>query len=245
MEIDWIFFDCFNTLIDDFDETGDESGMKPIAHIPAKHGLYERADDFHRAYLQWRVDYWSQGNNDEVHLEQRFRSMLQKASDDSGVSIDLSSIIQEMMHTFHTVFPSTVRRSPKVESVLEAFSGKIKMGVVSNFFLPDYPEKLLKEHGLDHYFDFIIDSAQVKIKKPGRAIYETALACAGLDHTKVHRVLFVGDNLRNDVLIPQEMGMRAVHYDRSDVLNRKQHEIAQHAITDWSQFENILESVTI
>jgi FMN phosphatase YigB (HAD superfamily) len=24
---DWIFFDCFNTLIDDFDATGDESGL--------------------------------------------------------------------------------------------------------------------------------------------------------------------------------------------------------------------------
>jgi putative hydrolase of the HAD superfamily len=245
MEIEWIFFDCFNTLIDDFDPTGDESGVKPIAHIPVKHGLYQQVDEFHQAYLKWRVDYWAKGNNDEVHLEHRFQSVLQEAKEKSGATTDLAPLIQEMIEAFHLVYPGSIRKSPKVESVLEAFSGKIKMGVVSNFFLPDYPEKLLREQGLDHYFNFIIDSAQIKTKKPGYEIYDMALARAGLDRSQSNRVLFVGDNIKNDVLIPMEIGMHAVHYDRSDVLKRKHHEIVKYTITDWTQFQNVFESITL
>ena len=32
----WIFFDCFNTLLDDFDDAGDESGIGSIARHPVE-----------------------------------------------------------------------------------------------------------------------------------------------------------------------------------------------------------------
>jgi hypothetical protein len=32
-DFDWIFFDCFNTLIDDFDESGDESGLGSLPRL--------------------------------------------------------------------------------------------------------------------------------------------------------------------------------------------------------------------
>ncbi|NND32531.1 MAG: HAD family hydrolase, partial [Saprospiraceae bacterium] len=211
MEFDWIFFDCFNTLIDDFDHTGDESGMRPISHIPANHGLYESHDHFHLEYLQWRVDYWAKGNNDEVLLPDRFRSVLQSAKDRSGSTVKVASIIDEMMEAFYSLYPKTVRRSPEIESILSNFHGKVGMGVVSNFFLPSFPERLLREHQLDQYFDFIIDSAQIKVKKPGRKIYQHALDLAKVGQENRGRVLFVGDNFRNDVKAPRELGMQALH----------------------------------
>ena len=36
----WIFFDCFNTLLDDFDETGDESGLGSILDLSVREGRY-------------------------------------------------------------------------------------------------------------------------------------------------------------------------------------------------------------
>ena len=32
----WIFFDCFNTLLDDFDEAGNESGLGSILDLPVR-----------------------------------------------------------------------------------------------------------------------------------------------------------------------------------------------------------------
>ncbi len=42
-EFDWIVFDCFNTLIDDFDQAGDESGLGPMEHYP-NFPLYHRLE---------------------------------------------------------------------------------------------------------------------------------------------------------------------------------------------------------
>jgi len=42
----WISFDCFNAVIDDFIQGGDESGISPIIHIPAEAGLYESHPHF-------------------------------------------------------------------------------------------------------------------------------------------------------------------------------------------------------
>ena len=47
----WIFFDCFNTLLDDFDETGDESGLSPIVHLPVRDGYFATL----RATSQMRI----------------------------------------------------------------------------------------------------------------------------------------------------------------------------------------------
>ena len=42
-----------------------------------------------------------------------------------------------------------------VEKMFEAWSGTVRMGVVSNFFLPNYPERLLKRHGLLGHLDLL------------------------------------------------------------------------------------------
>ena len=52
--IEWIFFDCFNTLIDDFDQDGDESGLGPMQHLPVEAGLYDTVYDLRKDYLDWR-----------------------------------------------------------------------------------------------------------------------------------------------------------------------------------------------
>lgn len=43
----WIFFDCFNTLLDERDGLSDESCMKPIAYIPVAAGLFASTVQFH------------------------------------------------------------------------------------------------------------------------------------------------------------------------------------------------------
>ena len=89
------------------------------------------------------------------------------------------------------------------------------MGVVSNFYLPGWPERLLGVHGLLQHFEFVIDSAAIGFRKPGHEIYLEALRHAGLGADRAGDVVFIGDNLRNDVLAPRSMGMDAIYFDRS------------------------------
>lgn len=73
---DWIFFDCFNTLIDDFDDAGDESGVGFLAHLPVHAGFYSTSADFKQDYDKWRENQWSDGTWLEVTLPDRFRAVL-------------------------------------------------------------------------------------------------------------------------------------------------------------------------
>ncbi|MCB0684953.1 MAG: HAD family hydrolase [Saprospiraceae bacterium] len=215
MAIKYIFFDCFNTLIDDFDEAGDESGMRPLAHIPVSHGVYDHPDHFHDDYLAWRRQYWKGGNQDEVLLADRLTAIFRNHLERSSREVDVVPVVEEMMKLFHQVFPTTIRRSALVPKTLAMLHKQVPMAVVSNFFLADYPAYLLNQHNLDHYFDFVIDSAQLMIKKPGRSIYLSALEKAKIAPDQLSEVLFIGDNLKNDVLIPLELGMQAWYFDRS------------------------------
>jgi putative hydrolase of the HAD superfamily len=189
--------------------------MRPLSYIPVKHGIYDQEQQFHNDYLDWRKEYWSNGNNDEVLLADRLSQIFLKQLQLTGRDVDLVPVIEEMLTLFYEIFPTTIRRSNYVNIVLDALKGRIPMSVVSNFFLPDYPRYLLEENGYQHYFDFIIDSAQLMIKKPGREIYEYALQKAGVGREDISQVLFIGDNLKNDVLLPLEIGMQAWYYDRS------------------------------
>ncbi len=241
----WILFDCFNTLIDDFDMHGDESGMKPIAHIPVAYGFYKTAGDFHRSYLDWRTAYWRDGRHDEVLLIDRLEMVLRSTSLAPHNNDLIGAVASEMTEAFFQSFPSTVRLAPGVKGVLDALHGKFKMGVVSNFFLPGYPELMLQRNGLDNYFDFILDSAQMGCKKPGNMIYQMAIGRAGVKLENANEVLFVGDSFTNDVLAPKRLGMKTIHFDRSLERGGSATPSQYSTMTEWSQFLTLVEGLKL
>ena len=67
----WIFFDCFNTLLDDFNETGDESGLSSIVDLPVREGYFAAPRDFVNAYSRWRRHRLSGNDSREVELKDR------------------------------------------------------------------------------------------------------------------------------------------------------------------------------
>ncbi len=208
----WIFFDCFNTLIDDFDTDGDETGMKPLGKVAVDHGWCESPDEFHTAYLQWRANTWTGTSWHEVDLHSRLQEVLSTRITHTHVSLD--ELVEKLLEEFNHSFPPTVRLAPGVTQMLDRWHGKINMGVVSNFFIPGMPKIMLEKLGLEQYFSFVLDSAQVGSKKPGREIYFKALRKAGLDQPS-RSILFIGDNLVNDYEKPRSLGFSSVFFDRS------------------------------
>ena len=214
MEITWIFFDCFNTLIDDFDPDGDETGIKPLGKLAVDAGWCDHPDDFHASYKMWRTNYWDGSHWREAHLRERLQMVLDSRPEklDSATS---ASLIEAMLERFLDTFPETVRPAPGVRSMLDRLQGSVQMGVVSNFFLPDMPEDLLKAHSLRDYFNFVLDSAQLGVKKPEPEIYRAALQRAGIRNNDTSQVLFIGDSLDNDYHAPRQSGLQSMFFDRS------------------------------
>lgn len=223
----WIFFDCFNTLLDEEDGLGDESGMRPIAHLPAEVGLFANAAEFQRAYLDWRAAAWSRaGEWPEIPLAERLRMVLASGR---ARDCDIEGVVNDMVSRFRSTYPETLTPARGVVPMLEAWRRRARLAVVSNFFLPGLPEQLLEGFGLRGYFDFVMDSATLGFKKPDPRIYETALLRAGC---RPGDAVFVGDNLENDVVAPMALGVRGVY------LNRRSTAVpgGAEAIGGWDEF---------
>ena len=211
---DWIFFDCFNTLIDDFDDAGDESGVGFLAHLPVHAGFYSTSADFKQDYDKWRENQWSDGTWLEVILPDRFRAVLVRNTTDRRGEIE--GLVYAMIKRFEQEFPKTLRLTPGVVQMLDFWIDKCRLAVVSNFFLPDGPSRYIQRFGLEKYFEFILDSSAFGWKKPSKLIYQHALGLANVPTDQANRVLFIGDSLRNDYIAPKQLGMQAVYFDRSD-----------------------------
>ena len=229
----WIFFDCFNTLLDDFDETGDESGLSSILDLPVREGYFATTHDFVNAYSRWRHNRLT-GESREVLLADRLTEVL-SASGTTG-RVPINRVVQEMVEKFERSYPKQVRRTPGVAGMLASWRGRVRMGVVSNFYLTGWPERLLAAHGLSRYFEFVIDSAAIGFRKPGSEIYREALRQAGVGADRAGDVLFIGDNLRNDVLAPRSMGMKAIYFDRSLDRPTANPQTWPDSITRWDEF---------
>ena len=94
---------------------------------------------------------------------------------------------------------------PETINVLEKLSQNYRLGIVAN--QSRTARELLKEWGLDSYFQVIILSEEVGIGKPDIRIFKLALEEAGIPADKA---VYVGDRYENDILPAKSLGMRTV-----------------------------------
>jgi HAD superfamily hydrolase (TIGR01509 family) len=226
----WVLFDCFNTLIDDFEADGSIDGLDTIAHLPVAAGLYPSISSFRSAYSAARALNWWQSNS-EVHFPVRLREVFIR---DARVSCAAAEqMTDEMLDEFARSYPGSLRLTLGVEAMLQAWSRHCRLAVVSNFFMPDWPQKMLEQVGLGDYFEFVIDSAAVGAKKPEPEIYQAALQRVAVDPAQV---LFVGDDYHRDVLAPRTHGMQARHVCRHGVRPGIEPSPEASAIKHWDEF---------
>ena len=231
----WIFFDCFNTLIDDFDEDGDESGLGPMQHLPVEAGLYKNVLEVRKDYLDWR-DVTLKAQRKEIPLPDRLNDLLKRRSPDYPAE-KREALVKEMVRCFSERYEDTLRLPSGVKEMLDYWKGKVSMGVVSNFHVANLPEKLLDKYGLRPYFNFVLDSAQCGYRKRNTEIYEFAAQTAQISPDNYHQILFIGDHLLNDAVSPKEIGMQSIYFDRSlERPNSKTAPAGIHTIQNWNQF---------
>lgn len=94
---------------------------------------------------------------------------------------------------------------PEAADVLEALSGKYKLGIIANQSAGT--EERLAQYGIRDYFDVVAASAEAGAAKPDKRIFELALSQAGCS---ADEACMVGDRLDNDIAPAAEMGMYTV-----------------------------------
>lgn len=232
-DFDWIFFDCFNTLIDDFDPHGDESGLCSLPSLSVELGYFASPSEFVAAYGRAR-EFRTDGK--EIHLPERLTHTL-AAAPRRRSSDEIAEAVAHLRTRWEDDYHRLIRPTPGADVMLAYWSARKPAGVVSNFFLPRNPERYLEHFGLRAHFRFVVDSADFGYRKPDPRIFHYALAQAGLSATDAHRVLYIGDRNDLDVHPARKLGMRVLHFNRSrSRTGVEPTPDGVSAIHDWAEF---------
>jgi putative hydrolase of the HAD superfamily len=104
-----------------------------------------------------------------------------------------------------------VRVDEHAKSVLETLHWRYKLGIVSNFAIPECVDKLLQRHGLDRLFNVVVVSGDVNKRKPSPEIFEKALEKLGVS---AEDTVFVGDTVDAEIEGAKKAGMKAIYVER-------------------------------
>jgi putative hydrolase of the HAD superfamily len=200
MHIKHIFFDLDHTLWD-----FEANSKKTFSYIFKKNGLEIEFNDFIEVYQPINHRYWKLFREDKVSKAQLRYGRLREAfqaidfkSDDELIHL-LSEEYITYLANHNALFENAI-------PVLEYLQPKYKMHIITNGF-EEVQHRKLKNANLLPFFDKIITSEKVGVKKPNPRIFEYALDITGA--VKGESVM-IGDNFEADILGAKNMGMQVI-----------------------------------
>lgn len=211
MQVEAVLFDLFDTLLL---LEGQEAYYKPslrkLHESLVKNGIKVAFEDFSRVYFEVRDRLYSESRQslEEPHFNVRVAQTLQKF----GLDLDVSNpIVRGATMAFADEFMRYVSLDDNAISVLQRLHGKYKLGLISNFGIPECGRQLLDNFGLSKFFDLILISGEVNQRKPSPEIFKRALNALDVDPSKT---VFVGDMLDLDIIGPKKVGMKTILIER-------------------------------
>jgi putative hydrolase of the HAD superfamily len=184
--------------------------LKKTHKILVDNGVDVKFAVFRDAYIKARDELYvvADARLEEPHFNLRIANALKNL----GYHFDVNSdVVTKATNAFCEGFMDYVRIDDNAKHTLETLHGKYKLGIVSNFALPECVDKLLKKHGLYKLFDVITVSASVNKRKPSPEIFHKALAklCVTAENA-----VFVGDTVDADVEGAKSVGMKSIYIER-------------------------------
>jgi putative hydrolase of the HAD superfamily len=211
MPIQAVLFDMFDTLmLIEKNHAFYSPSLKSAHKVLMENGVNVKYAAFRDAYIKARDALYVEA--DERLEEPHFNLRIANALKSLGYCFDVNSeVVAAATNAFCEGFMEYVRVDENAKSVLEKLRGKYKLGIVSNFAIPECVDKLLEKHGLDKLFDAVVVSATINKRKPSPEIFQNALEKLGVT---AENAVFVGDTADADVLGPKAVGMKTIFIER-------------------------------
>ena len=211
MKIKAVLFDMFDTLMMiEHNHQFYVPSLKKMYIVLKNDFLKEDFETFINSYNKARLEIYKKAdlNDEEPHFNER----ISKALHFLGYNLSKdNTIIKDATFAFCKEFMKYVRIDKYTKEVLSKLYKKYKLGVVSNFAIPECVIELLRENDIKKYFSVIIVSGDVNKRKPNPEIFNLALNSLKLSESEV---LFVGDTLDADIRGAQGAGMKTVFIER-------------------------------
>jgi HAD superfamily hydrolase (TIGR01549 family) len=211
MPIKAVLFDMFDTLmlIEKDHEFYPLSLQRMYRYLTTK-GITVPFEQFQATYITERDRLYAQADPtlEEPHFNIRVAETL-KALGYNYTAQD--PLVAAATGEFCLEFCKYVRIDDDASATLKLLSGKYKLGVISNFAIPECVLSLLRKAGIDEFFDVIVVSGAVNKRKPSPEIFQNTLSMMRISAAET---VFVGDTMDTDIEGSKAVGMRAIYIER-------------------------------
>ena len=211
MPVKAVLFDMFDTLMmikrnHDFYSPS----LMHMYNFLNSRGIDVSFSIFEQAYIKARDELYEKAEADlgEPHFNFRVSDTLKALGYDHDVS---SPLVNAATSVFCDEFKNFVTPDPEAKTMLQNLKGKYKLGIVSNFAIPECIQNLLKLHGFNEFFDAVVVSAAVNKRKPSPEIFNAALHALGVSASEA---AVVGDTINADVEGARAVGAKSIYIQR-------------------------------
>jgi HAD superfamily hydrolase (TIGR01549 family) len=208
-----ILIDLGDTLVH-LDRPWDEvfhANFESMYNYLTKLGLRLDHDRFAQTFVRIFEDAASKA--DLYKIEIPMQEIIEKVLRKSRLEVLGVNLVQNAMEEFYgpeveawQVYPDTV------ETLAALRNDGFRMGLISNAKSDWAVHAILQRRGIDRFFDVVVTSAQLRVRKPRPDIFNRALA--GLD-AKASETVFIGDSLEADILGARSLGIKSIHVRRT------------------------------
>jgi putative hydrolase of the HAD superfamily len=200
MNIKHIFFDLDHTLWD-----FETNSNKTFSYIFERNKLQLNFDAFIEVYQPINFRYWKLFREDKVNKADLRYGRLREAFDAIGYKVN-DEMIHLLSEEYITFLADHKALFDNALDILDYLKPQYSMHIITNGF-EEVQIRKLRNSNLSPFFDQVITSEKVGVKKPNPVIFEYALEIAGAD---AHESVMIGDNFEADIIGAMEVGMQAI-----------------------------------
>ena len=211
MPIKAVLFDMFDTLmlIEKPHQFYSPALMRAHNYLN-RHGIDVPFEKFNEAYIEARDSLYvkADANFEEPHFNLRISEALKLLGYNYS---QLSPLVVAATNEFCYEFMKHVRIDENTKPLLKSLHRKYKIGIISNFAIPECVHELLSAEEVEGFFDLVVVSAAVNKRKPHPEIFQNTLKTLGL---LASETVFIGDTADADVEGAKAAGLKAVYIER-------------------------------
>ena len=198
-----IFFDLDHTLWD-----FEKNSALTFQEILSASNISIDIDEFLHTYVPINLKYWKKYREEKILKKELKYIRLKETFDQLQFSVD-DQTIDHLSDQYILKLPNYNHLFEGTIEILEYLKEKYKLHIITNGF-EEVQNKKMKKSGILHFFDHIITSESVGVKKPNPKVFEYALNKA---KTNASSSVMIGDNLEADISGAINCGMEAIHFN--------------------------------
>lgn len=203
MDIKHIFFDLDHTLWD-----FDKNSNLTFVQLFKEHQIQLKLEDFLVEYVPINFHYWKLYREERVSKEDLRYGRLKDAFDALDYTVE-DSLIDQLSEDYIKFLPFNNHLFDGAMELLEYLSFKYELHIITNGF-EEVQNLKLQKSGIEKYFNKIITSEAVGVKKPNPKVFKYALELA---NAIPENSIMIGDNLEADIIGALNCGITSIHFN--------------------------------